>query len=197
MGGAASIESQDPFVLTAKRSYEQTEKFAVKLVQMAVGDIDEARITEIATDMAANDFSAQCTVTIGVESHTGNGMDVLQKSGARWVGCKNEKMETSNVGIAMNGAGNVSFVTFTHDIGFEGGKKLTGFQVIHTFTWDEEGKICEWSSSYDSEAFEAAKPVAVAATEAPAKPAPAEEAEAAPAAPAAEAAPTIEAVPAE
>ena len=199
MGAAASIESQDPFVLTAKKSYEQTEKFAAKLVSMAVGNLDEAKMGEMIADMSANDFAAQVTIKLGsTMNYSGTGLEVLQKSGAHFLGSKNEKMEPSNLSVVMDGNGNKTSVLFTHDVGFEGGKMLTGFEIMHTLTWDEEGKITEWSSFWDTQAFEDARPptdvtaVTATATEAPAEAAPAE---AAPAtggeeAPVAEAAPS-------
>lgn len=197
MGAAASIESQDPFVLTAKKSYEQTEKFAAKMVSMAVGDLDEAKMNEIIADMSTNDFAAQVTCKIGNTSYTGNGMEVLQKTGAQFLGSKNEKMEPSNMSVVMNGTGNKTTVLFTHDVGFDGGKMLTGFEILHLFTWDEEGKITEWCSYYDTQAYEAAKPpTAATATEAPAEAAPAAEVAASPAADG-EAAPLAEAAPSE
>ena len=94
MGAAASIESQDPFVLNAKKSYEQTEKFLAKLKKMAIGDMTEEKKMEIFTDMSTNDMATQVTIKLGHKTFTGNGMEACREP---FIGCKIEKSETSNM----------------------------------------------------------------------------------------------------
>ena len=180
MGAAASIESQDPFVLNAKKSYEQTEKFLAKLKKMAIGDMTEEKMMEISTDMSTNDMATQVTIKLGHKTFTGNGMEAMKKSGEPFIGCKIEKSETSNIGVVMNKIGNITTAVITQDTSFgENGQKLSGFQLTHSFTWNEEGKIAEWACYYDSQAWEAAKvPAAASPVEAPIETAPLAEGEA-------------------
>ena len=177
MGAAASIESQDPFVLNAKKSYEQTEKFLAKLKKMAIGDMTEEKMMEISTDMSTNDMATQVTIKLGHKTFTGNGMEACREP---FIGCKIEKSEKSKIGVVMNEIGNITTAVITQDTSFgENGQKLSGFQLTHSFTWNEEGKIAEWACYYDSQAWEAAKvPAAASPVEAPIETAPLAEGEA-------------------
>ena len=193
MGAAASIESQDPFVLNAKKNYEQTEKFLAKMKTMATGDITQEKMMEIITDISTNDVAAQATIKMGHTTFTGNGMEVMLKSSEPFVGSKIEKMETSNIGVVLDGSGNTTTAKFIQDTSFgENGQKLVGFEIMHSFTWDEEGKISEWCCYFDTQAWEAAKVPAAAPVEAPTETAPPAEGEASAAADS-EAAPTSDA----
>merc|ERR1711991_673570 len=116
----------------------------------------EEKMTEIIPKFVGF-LAPTCTAGIGNTKTTGSPEEVMTTSSKSWMGSKNTKVETKDMGIVLNGTGAKTFVSFLHDLSFEGGSSLTGHEVLHTFTWNEEGQCTEWIVQHDTAAFNSLK----------------------------------------